>query len=56
MVLCLVSNLVHTSNAALRENLAKAIANCCVWGNNRISFGAENAVAPLARFLKSKVA
>eukprot|EP00730_Choanoeca_flexa_P006648 TRINITY_DN12194_c0_g3_i3.p1 TRINITY_DN12194_c0_g3~~TRINITY_DN12194_c0_g3_i3.p1 ORF type:complete len:1042 (+),score=233.77 TRINITY_DN12194_c0_g3_i3:40-3165(+) len=53
-VVPLLCNLVNTTSAALRENLAKAIANCCIWGNNRVSFGAENAVAPLAKFLKSK--
>ncbi|CAG5117257.1 unnamed protein product, partial [Candidula unifasciata] len=38
----------------LRRHLAEAIARCCNWGNNRIAFGKERAVAPLVRYLKSK--
>ena len=48
------SKLVHTTNDTLREHLAEAIANCCAWGNNCVAFGTENAVAPLARYLRSK--
>lgn len=38
----------------LRRHLAEAIARCCSWGNNRVSFGNERAVAPLVQYLKSK--
>ena len=38
----------------LRHHLAEAIARCCTWGNNRVSFGQADAVAPLVRYLKSK--
>ncbi|CAB1350269.1 unnamed protein product [Coregonus sp. 'balchen'] len=31
-----------------------AIARCCMWGSNRVSFGEGGAVAPLVRYLKSK--
>ena len=41
------------SNDKLRRHLAEAIARCCTWGNNRVSFGRENAVAPLVGYLKS---
>lgn len=37
----------------LRRHLAEAIARCCNWGNNRVAFGREGAVAPLVRYLKS---
>ena len=37
----------------LRRHLAEAIARCCNWGNNRVAFGDENAVAPLVHYLKS---
>ena len=38
----------------LRRHLAEAVARCCNWGNNRVSFGQENAVAPLVKYLRSK--
>lgn len=37
----------------LRRHLAEATARCCNWGNNRVAFGQENAVAPLVKYLKS---
>ena len=37
----------------LRRHLADAIARCCMWGNNRVAFGQNNAVAPLVHYLKS---
>ena len=37
----------------LRRHLAEAIARCCSWGKNRTTFGKENAVAPLVKYLKS---
>lgn len=33
--------------------MAEAIARCCAWGNNRVSFGQAGAVPPLVRYLKS---
>ncbi|KAI8775933.1 ARMC4, partial [Biomphalaria glabrata] len=42
------------SDDKLRRHLAEAIARCCNWGNNRIAFGRERAVAPLVKYLKSK--
>lgn len=50
------SKLVRTQDDTLRENMAQAIANCCAWGNNRVAFGKEGAVAPLAKYLRSTVA
>ncbi|XP_060598171.1 outer dynein arm-docking complex subunit 2-like isoform X1 [Ruditapes philippinarum] len=41
------------TNDKLRRHLAEAIARCCNWGNNRVAFGREGAVAPLVRYLKS---
>ena len=37
----------------LRRHLADAIARCCMWGNNRVAFGQNGAVAPLVKYLKS---
>lgn len=37
----------------LRRYLAEAIACCCMWGNNCVSFGEAGAVAPLVRYLRS---
>lgn len=54
-VVPMLSQLARTSNDKLRCNLAQAMANCCVWGNNRVAFGKEGAVAPLSKYLKSKV-
>ncbi|XP_056340407.1 outer dynein arm-docking complex subunit 2 [Oenanthe melanoleuca] len=53
-VVPLLSRLANTNNNKLRRHLAEAIANCCMWGNNRVAFGETKAVAPLARYLKSK--
>ncbi|XP_016151818.1 PREDICTED: armadillo repeat-containing protein 4 isoform X3 [Ficedula albicollis] len=53
-VVPLLSRLANTNNNKLRRHLAEAIANCCMWANNRVAFGEAKAVAPLARYLKSK--
>ncbi|KAK3760316.1 hypothetical protein RRG08_063072 [Elysia crispata] len=53
-VVPMLAKLTHTTDDKLRRHLAEAIARCCNWGNNRISFGKERAVAPLVRYLKSK--
>lgn len=37
----------------LRRYLAEAIACCCMWGSNCVSFGEAGAVAPLVRYLRS---
>jgi len=37
----------------LRRYLAEAIACCCTWGSNCVSFGEAGAVAPLVRYLRS---
>ena len=42
------------TNDKLRCHLAEAIARCCTWGNNRVSFGREGAVAPLVGYLRSQ--
>jgi hypothetical protein len=49
----LLAKLTTTKDDRLRKNLAMAIARCCHWGTNRVSFGASRAVAPLVKFLKS---
>lgn len=38
----------------LRRYLAEAIARCCTWGSNCVSFGDAGVVAPLVRYLRSK--
>ncbi|KAM7070055.1 outer dynein arm-docking complex subunit 2 isoform 1-T1 [Acridotheres tristis] len=53
-VVPLLSKLANTNNNKLRRHLAEAIAHCCMWGSNRVAFGETKAVAPLARYLKSK--
>ncbi|NWR45030.1 ARMC4 protein, partial [Regulus satrapa] len=53
-VVPLLSKLANTNNNRLRRHLAEAIAHCCMWGSNRETFGETKAVAPLARYLKSK--
>uniref|UniRef100_A0A8C3URH2 Armadillo repeat containing 4 n=1 Tax=Catharus ustulatus TaxID=91951 RepID=A0A8C3URH2_CATUS len=53
-VVPLLSRLANTNNNKLRRHLAEAIAHCCMWGRNRVAFGEAKAVAPLARYLKSK--
>ena len=46
--------LAFQTDDKLRHHLAEAIARCCTWGNNRVSFGQAGAVAPLVRYLKSR--
>lgn len=41
------------NNDKLRHHLAEAISHCCMWGNNRVTFGENKAVAPLVHYLKS---
>ncbi|BFZ21682.1 hypothetical protein BsWGS_24721 [Bradybaena similaris] len=53
-VVPMLAKLSNTTTDKLRRHLAEAIARCCNWGNNRIAFGKERAVAPLVRYLKSK--
>ncbi|NXH44000.1 ARMC4 protein, partial [Dicaeum eximium] len=53
-VVPLLSKLANTNNNKLRRHLAEAIAHCCMWGSNRVAFGENKAVAPLARYLKAK--
>ncbi|XP_051796358.1 outer dynein arm-docking complex subunit 2 isoform X2 [Acanthochromis polyacanthus] len=53
-VIPLLAKLTDTTDDRLRHHLAEAIYYCCMWGNNRESFGEAQAVAPLVRFLKSK--
>nr|CAB3223153.1 armadillo repeat-containing protein 4 [Phallusia mammillata] len=52
-VVPMLAKLATTTNDKLRRHLAEAIARCCTWGNNRVSFGREGAVAPLVGYLKS---
>lgn len=52
-VVPMLAKLATTGNDKLRRHLAEAIARCCTWGNNRVSFGREDAVAPLVGYLKS---
>uniref|UniRef100_A0A669P2S0 Armadillo repeat containing 4 n=1 Tax=Phasianus colchicus TaxID=9054 RepID=A0A669P2S0_PHACC len=52
-VVPLLSKLVNTNNDKLRHHLADAISHCCMWGNNRVTFGENKAVAPLVHYLKS---
>ncbi|NXQ89380.1 ARMC4 protein, partial [Nyctibius grandis] len=52
-VVPLLSKLANTNNNKLRRHLAEAISHCCMWGNNRVTFGETKAVAPLVRYLKS---
>jgi hypothetical protein len=52
-VVPMLSKLTNTRNDKLRKHLAEAIARCCHWGNNRVSFGSSHAVAPLVKYLKS---
>jgi len=52
-VVPMLARLTHTPNDRLRHHLAEAISRCCSWGNNRVSFGLADAVAPLVHYLKS---
>lgn len=49
----ILSSLTQTDDR-LRRHLAEAIGHCCDWDNNRVSFGACGAVAPLVSYLKSE--
>uniref|UniRef100_H2YZX2 Armadillo repeat containing 4 n=2 Tax=Ciona savignyi TaxID=51511 RepID=H2YZX2_CIOSA len=53
-VVPMLARLAATNNDKLRRHLAEAIARCCTWGNNRVSFGREGAVAPLVGYLRSE--
>ncbi|KAL5005970.1 hypothetical protein ScPMuIL_017128 [Solemya velum] len=52
-VVLMLAKLTNTTDDKLRRHLAEAIARCCNWGSNRVSFGRERAVAPLVKYLKS---
>ncbi|XP_033112504.1 armadillo repeat-containing protein 4-like [Anneissia japonica] len=52
-VVPMLAKLASTTDDRLRRHLADAIARCCMWGNNRVAFGLNGAVAPLVRYLKS---
>jgi armadillo repeat-containing protein 4 len=52
-VVPMLGKLTTTKNDKLRKHLAEAIARCCHWGNNRVSFGSALAVSPLVKYLKS---
>ncbi|XP_055009111.1 LOW QUALITY PROTEIN: outer dynein arm-docking complex subunit 2 [Boleophthalmus pectinirostris] len=49
----LLANLTGTKDERLRRHLADAIANCCMWGQNRAAFGKAGVVPPLVRYVKS---
>lgn len=53
-VIPLLAGLTKTHDEELKRHLSEAIACCCTWGNNRIVFGKEGAVAPLVSYLKVK--
>ncbi|XP_066573997.1 outer dynein arm-docking complex subunit 2 [Amia ocellicauda] len=53
-VVPMLGKLTNTTDDKLRRHLAEAIARCCMWGTNRVSFGEAGAVAPLVRYLKSR--
>nr|XP_006811379.1 PREDICTED: armadillo repeat-containing protein 4-like [Saccoglossus kowalevskii] len=52
-VVPMLAKLTPMTDDKLRRHLADAIARCCMWGNNRVSFGQHGAVAPLVKYLKS---
>ncbi|XP_794287.4 armadillo repeat-containing protein 4 [Strongylocentrotus purpuratus] len=52
-VVPMLAKLASTTDDKLRRHLADAIARCCMWGNNRVAFGQNQAVAPLVNYLKS---
>ncbi|XP_023679477.1 outer dynein arm-docking complex subunit 2 isoform X2 [Paramormyrops kingsleyae] len=52
-VVALLARLTDMEDNLLRRYLAEAIAHCCAWGANRVSFGEAGAVAPLVRYLRS---
>ncbi|RXN05799.1 armadillo repeat-containing 4 [Labeo rohita] len=53
-VVPMLANLTNTGDDKLRRYLAEAIACCCTWGSNCVSFGEAGAVAPLVHYLRSK--
>uniref|UniRef100_A0A673FHL3 Armadillo repeat-containing protein 4-like n=1 Tax=Sinocyclocheilus rhinocerous TaxID=307959 RepID=A0A673FHL3_9TELE len=53
-VVPMLANLTNTGEDKLRQYLAEAIACCCTWGSNCVSFGEAGAVAPLVHYLHSK--
>ncbi|XP_005156286.2 outer dynein arm-docking complex subunit 2 isoform X1 [Danio rerio] len=53
-VVPMLASLTNTEEDKLRRYLAEAIACCCTWGSNCVSFGEAGAVAPLVRYLYSK--
>ncbi|PAA77708.1 hypothetical protein BOX15_Mlig020657g3, partial [Macrostomum lignano] len=53
-VIPLLAGLTRTQDEELKRHLSEAIACCCAWGNNRIVFGKEGAVAPLVSYLRVK--
>uniref|UniRef100_A0A8C9S6H0 Outer dynein arm docking complex subunit 2 n=1 Tax=Scleropages formosus TaxID=113540 RepID=A0A8C9S6H0_SCLFO len=52
-VVPMLAKLANTADDKLRRHLAEAIAQCCMWGTNRVSFGEAGAVAPLVGYLGS---
>ena len=52
-VVPLLAKLTNTQDDHLRKHLADAVARCCAWGDNRVTFGKEDAVAPLVYYLRS---
>ncbi|MFT7809573.1 armadillo repeat-containing protein 4 [Arapaima gigas] len=52
-VVPMLAKLANTADDRLRRHLAEAIAQCCMWGTNRVSFGEAGAVAPLVGYLRS---
>ncbi|KAJ3178764.1 Armadillo repeat-containing protein 4 [Geranomyces variabilis] len=52
-VVPMLAKLTNTRNDKLRRHLSEAVARCCHWGNNRVSFGTAGAVAPLVKYLRS---
>lgn len=49
-----VNELTVQVDNKLRRYLAEAIARCCTWGSNCVSFGDAGVVAPLVSYLRSK--
>lgn len=52
-VVPLLAQLTPTTDDKLRRHLAEAIARCCNWGKNRVTFGREDAVRPLVKYFRS---
>lgn len=53
-VVPMLGRLTPTTDDRLRRHLAAAISQCSVWGQNRVSFGEADAVAPLVKYLRSE--